>query len=115
MTSNAIVQKNEEISELRARIRNVRARFESEAEEVQGIAVEGISAYIFGQMEARAQRESRTLATVGGLKPELAYGIAGIIGGKVIGGSSGALVSSAGRAMIAVHMYKTGREAGVGR
>jgi hypothetical protein len=111
-SEKALERAKEEVAKLKSRLSSTRERADEESAELQGIAVEGASAYLFGSYKASEARSSRTLMTVGGLPPELVWGGVAYAAGRYMGGRSGEILASGGRGVLVGHAMQKGIENG---
>ena len=106
--SRALVKYQEETSRLRARLSNIRQRGDQEAAQLEQGASMLVAAYLFGSWEKKERDAGRTLATVGGLEPAIAWSVGGYVAGRFVGGRMGEILQSAALGVASGYAYNRG-------
>lgn len=109
--ADSITKLQEKVASLRTRMSNLREKTDSTAARMQRLAASAAGAYIFGKMEADAQAQSQTLATVAGIDPALTWGIGAALASDYVGGRWGELLGDAGVGIVAAYAYRSGSAA----
>lgn len=107
--SPALRKAEGEVGRLKSRLARIREVGEEQAEELQSLAIEGGAAFAFGSYERQEALANRTVPTIAGLPPRMAWGGALYIAGKLVGGRMGEVVTSAGRGLLIVEAYEKGK------
>lgn len=107
--SSAIEKYKEQIDALQRSKANLRQRVEIEAREVQGAAIMAATGYAWGAWEKDTSRQSRTIPTIAGMDPALAWGAGLTVFGRFVDGRAGEIMSDAGKAVLTVAAYKQGQ------
>lgn len=109
--SAAIEKRDNKIDALQTRLANLRRSANEEAKALMGSATGFAAAYGYGAVEAKAEARGASIASpIDGVDAMLVYGIAGMVGGRVVGGDAGDALGNAGRALLTIKAYKAGRE-----
>lgn len=107
--SNSSLQAYEDrIERLTNRIRSARDRAEAESDEIMTTVVEGAAAFMLGRIESSATT-SQDLR-IGGVEPGTWIPGVAYVAGTVVGGNTGKLLKTVGRAGLVVRAYTFGRE-----
>lgn len=114
--SAAIEKRDDKIDSLQNRLSNLRKRAQEESRELLGAGAELGACFALGHMEARAQREGRTLESpIEGVDLKVAYGVGLFVAGRFVEGDAGLLMQNAGRGILAVKAYEEGKASGARR
>lgn len=109
--SAAIEKRDEKIDSLQSRLSNLRRKADEEAKEILGTAAGFGAAYAYGAMEKKAENRGAAIASpIEGVDPMLVYGAGGWLAGRMVGGDAGQALSNAGRALLVIKAYKSGRD-----
>lgn len=106
-----ISEAREKLEAARSRLKGIRERADQHSAELMDTAASAAAAFGLGYYKADASRRGVSVA-IAGMDPEFVLGLAGLIGGKQLGGDSGRLAMAAGRALLNVAAYEAGKTRG---
>lgn len=106
-----VTEMREKLDGARSRLRTIREKADQHASELMDTAASSAAAFGVGYYKSDAQRRGLSVQ-IAGMDPEVVLGLAGLIGGKQLGGDAGRLATAAGRALLNVAAYEAGRARG---
>lgn len=109
--SLTVAEVRERLDSAKTRLQNIRKRADESSAELMDTAASSAAAFALGYYKADARRRNVSVA-IAGMDPAVVLGLLGTIGGRQIGGDTGRLVTSAGRALLNVAAFEAGQERG---